>query len=118
MKGFWALLALIFLGCNISKKGVFFDEMTSRPVLKLKDNFLMIKTTNSFKNSALLIYKINLEIDSQKKYIYISANQAAGKKFQDTFAINLTSYKVIRPETFSFLWLDPDNKTTKLELTK
>ena len=118
MKILCTLLLLTLLSCNISKHGVFLDEMATRPIVLLKDNILTIKTTNSIKNSALLIYKINISTDKEKKQIFISADQVAGKEIQDTFTINLTDYKIKTPVTYSYFWLDPDKKATKLDLTE
>lgn len=117
MKTILQVLLLTLVGCAIGRQGVYFDEMPTKPTLRLNNNTLYVKTSNSIINSALLIYKINITVDQSKKEIYLSADQAVSKEYKETFAIQLDDYKVIEPTNYSFYWLDPDNKTNKLDLT-
>lgn len=118
MKTILKLLLLTLVGCAIGRQGVYLDEMPTRPSLSLNNNTLTVKTSNSTRNSALLIYKVNISVDHDKKEIYLSADQAAGIDYKDTFAINLNDYKIIQPTTYTFYWVDPDKKTIKLDMTE
>ena len=118
MKTIARLLLLNLVSCTVGRQEVYFDEMPTRPLLSLDNTILTVKTSNSIKNSALLIYNINISVDQGKKEIYLSADQATGKNHRDTFVIELTDYKIIEPTTYSFYWLDPDKKTIRLDLTK
>ena len=106
------------IGCSIGKQGVYFNEMRLAPSLKLNNNILTVTTSNSNKNSALLIYEVLISVNQNKKQIYLSANQAVGKNYTESFAIKLTDYKITEPTTYSFYWIDPDNKITKLDIKK
>jgi hypothetical protein len=109
---------LIFLfGCAIVKQGVYIDEMPTKPFLKVSADTLTIKTQNSIRNSALLIYKINISVEQTQKKVFISADQAAGKPYKEFFTIVLSDYKVTDPKSYEYFWRDPNKKTTKLEVT-
>ncbi len=110
------LLLLTLGSCAIGRQGVYFDEMAARPAFKIENNILTIKTSNSRRNSALLIYKVNVSVDKNKKEVYLSADQAAGKSYKDIFIIKLAGYKIFEPSAYSFYWRDPDNKSTKLDV--
>ncbi len=110
------LLLLIFVGCSIGSKYVYYNEMSSIPILKLNKNIVTIKTTNSIKNSALIIYKINISVNQNEETIILSAEQAVGKENKNIFTVNLTEYQVYESTNYILYWLDPDNKKTKLEV--
>ncbi len=116
MKAILSILLLIFVSCSVSRQGVFYTEMPKSPSLKLTENFLTIKTSNSIKNSALSIYEIQVSVDSNKNEVFVSANQAAGKEFKEIFSVNLSEYKITDWTAYSFYWLDPDKKITKLDI--
>jgi hypothetical protein len=111
------LLLSLIISCTIGRLGVYFDEMGAKPTLTLDNNILTVKTSNSNKNSALLIYQVNVSVNQSKKEIYLSADQAAGKEYRETFTLNLKDYDVNDPTNFTFYWLDPDQKKTKLDFT-
>jgi len=90
--------------------------MGTPPLLTFHNNVLTVKISNSKRNSALLIYEINLSVDQNKKEVYLSANQAAGKDYKDTFVLTLNDFGISKVNTYEFYWLDPDNKTTKLNI--
>lgn len=106
----------MLVGCSIGRQDVYFDEMPTKPILKLSNSILTVKTSNSIKNSALSIYKINISVDQNKKVVYLSAHQAAGKAFKEYFTLELTDYKISEPRAYTFYWLDPDKEMTKLDI--
>ena len=63
------LFSLILTSCSIGKQGVFYDEMSKKPTLKIGDNLIVLTTDNSNKNSALSIYDIDYSIDTTSKQI-------------------------------------------------
>jgi hypothetical protein len=63
--------------------------MPNKPYLNFNLDTLTIKTQNSFKNSALHIYKINISVKQAEKIILISADQAVGKSNKEIFKIGL-----------------------------
>ncbi|MES2766990.1 MAG: hypothetical protein V4642_14040 [Bacteroidota bacterium] len=101
--------------CTIGNRGVFFNEMSERPQLILKENLLTVKTANSREYSALLIHAVHLSVDEAKKQIHLSAEQALNQDFKNTFVINLADFKISEPEKYSFFWIDPDENLTKLD---
>ena len=110
-------LLIFLIACAIGKQGVYIDEMPTKPFLKVNADTLTIKTQNSIKNSALLIYKINISVEQTEKKIFISADQAVGKPYKEVFKIELSDYKVTDPKSYEYFWRDPDKKTTRLEIT-
>ena len=110
------ILLLTLIGCAIGKQGVYYGEMGTQPVFTVDRDTLTVKTSNSRLNSALLIYEINVSVDQGKKEVYVSANQAAGKNYRDTFVLKLSDYKISDAKAYMFYWLDPDNKITKLNI--
>jgi hypothetical protein len=110
------LVLLFFVGCTLGKQGVFLGEMQTSPLIKISKNVLTIKIANSIKNSALLIYQVEISVEQEKKEVFISANQAANKDYKEIFTFGLAEYKIEEPKAYSFYWLDPDKKRTNLEI--
>ncbi len=109
------LLSPFFSSCG---PGVFYGEMPVKPVLTINENVLSIKTTNSIKNSAQLIYKVYIvSVNQNKKIVYMAANQSIGMPYRDIFRINLDYYKMLNPETYQYYWCDPDQKMTKMTVS-
>jgi len=108
------LLLLTLVSCAVGNQQVFFNEMSTTPILKLNENQLIIKTSNSIKNSALSIYKINITVNQKKKEVYLSANQAVRKEYKEPFIIKLNDHNIKEPKIYIYYWIDPDKKTTKL----
>ena len=112
------VIFLLIVGCSIGSQGVYIEEMSKKPALIVSGDTLTVKTSNSIRNSALSIYSINVYVDQTKKECYLSAEQATGKEFKDTFVIDLKSYKIDDATAFEYYWIDPDKKSNKLEITK
>ena len=112
------MVFLLIVGCSIGSRGVYIEEMVTKPTIKLNGDSLTVTTSNSFNNSALLIYEVNVSIDHNGKKIYLSAEQALGNKYKTSFIVDLSSYKIDDATTFEFYWIDPDKKSTKMEITK
>lgn len=116
------LLFVIFaltISCGIGKRGVSYNEMTKQPTIQiLKDNLIAVNTDNSFKNSALLIYRIDYSVDTNKKVIKLTGFQALNKKYKDRFEIKIKGLTKVQLENYDYFWIDPDNKMTKIEKIK
>ncbi|MBB6460982.1 hypothetical protein [Flammeovirga kamogawensis] len=111
------LIAILLGACSsIGEQGVFYAEMSNKPELLIKNNQLKVKTYNSIKNSALLIYEVNATFDKEKKVIILKAKQAIGKKNQDVFEIDLPKVVSENINLWKIDWVDPDGKTTTLEI--
>lgn len=109
----WVVLTA---SCVIGKRRVTYAEMTKQPTIQiLEDNLIVVNTDNSSKNSALLIYKIDYSIDTQKKAIIVSGFQALNKKNDTSFEVTIKGLSKIQLEAYDFFWIDPDNKMTKIE---
>ena len=113
------IVTALTVSCVIGKRGVTYDEMTKQPTIQiLKDNFIVVNTDNSFKNSALLIYKIDYSIDTAKKVISLSGFQALNKKYNNRFEIKIKGLSKNQLDNYDYFWIDPDNKLTKMEKIK
>lgn len=112
------LIVLLFVGCIIGSQGVYFEEMGWQPKVAVNNKTLTVKTTNSFKNSALSIYCIGISVNHSQKIIYISAEQAVVKEAKNIFTLELDKYNIDDISSYKLYWLDPDKKTTKLFVSK
>ncbi len=90
--------------------------MGSNPILNLTRSGLKITTVNSKVDSALLIYKIESEINQSRKEIYLKGYQALGKKFKNEFPILLSKEILEDIRGYKIYWLDPDEKKNLLEI--
>jgi hypothetical protein len=118
-KGFILLISVIVSSCVIGKRGVEYTEMAKKPTVQiLQDNLIAVNTDNSFKNSALLIYKIDYSVDTNKKVINLNGFQALNKKYKDRFEIKIKGLNKIQLDNYDYFWIDPDNKMTKIEKIK
>jgi hypothetical protein len=88
--------------------------MGKEPIIYFQDNLIIIKTENSQKNSALLIYKIEYQLDTLNKEIELSAFQSIGKKYCSKFEIKINGFSKSKLESYNYYWKDPDNKRTKI----
>lgn len=113
------LTSTITFSCSPSEKGVYFSEMKEKPKLFLNDKILTVKTQNSIKHSALLIYEINTQVDKANKVLSLSANQSINKKYKDTFEINLVELGISNNfNEWKIIWLDPDTTKNELYITE
>jgi len=118
-KGFILLIIVIVSSCVIGKRGVEYAEMTKQPTIQiLNDNLIAVNTENSFKNSALLIYKIDYSVDTVKKVINLQGFQALNKKYKNRFEIKVKGINKVQLDNYDYFWIDPDNKMTKIEKIK
>jgi hypothetical protein len=112
------ILILVSLSCSIGKKGVFFKEMWKKPTIEILDNKIVVKTGNSLDNSALLIYKIEKTIDKDKKTIELKGYQAIGKKYKESFEIQLKNTPSQELKKYEFFGVDPDGKKNTISFDK
>ena len=118
-KGFLLLIMVLVSSCVIGKRRVEYSEMTKQPTIQiLKYNLIVVNTDNSFKNSALLIYKIDYTVDTVKKIISLYGFQALNKPYKNRFEIHIEGLDKIHLENYDYFWIDPDNKMTKIEKIK
>lgn len=118
-KGFLLIIVVIVSSCVIGKRSVEYSEMAKQPSIQiLKDNLIAVNTDNSFKNSALSIYKIDYSVDTVKRAINLCGFQALNKKYCNRFEIQIKGFDKIKLENYDYFWIDPDNKMTQIEKMK
>jgi len=117
MKTFFYVIIVFLVSCALGKQGVFYNEMQVEPQISINKNVLKVDVSNSAKNSALVIYKINIDVNQDKKEIYITAYQAINKKIINIFEFDLSKYKINNYNDYSFYWVNPDKKTTQINLS-
>jgi hypothetical protein len=105
---------IIFSGCSVGSKGVFFHEMSKTPEIITQGNKLIIKTDNSIINSALIIYKIDCEIDNENNEILLQGFQSVNKEITDSFNIDFSEKNLQNLFSYKFFWVDPDKNKTEL----
>ena len=114
-KIFIGLLGLIIISCSIGKQGVFYSEMNKKPTVEITDNMITVKTENSNKNSALLIYDIDYSVDSIAKEINLWGFQALNKDYKNTFEIRLKDLSKKQLDRYYFYWIDPDSSRIQIK---
>ena len=109
------LLTLLLSSCSIGKQGVFYDEMETPPKLTSTDNNIKVETRNSVRNSALLLYKLETNVDKEKREFNMHGLQAANKKYKSEFKIELDKLGIDDLEGWTINWVDPDGTKHKLK---
>jgi|GEM_PF-5439552 len=90
--------------------------MKTSPKLTLTDNVLKVETRNSMRHSALLLYKLDTEVNKEKHELSIQELQAARKKFKSEFSLKLDELGIDDIGLWTIYWIDPDG--TEQELKK
>jgi hypothetical protein len=103
---------------TVGKKGVYYNEMSNVPEITTYDYGFEVHTRNSNRNSALLIYKITIQIDTLRKRIELKGSQALNKKYQDSFKIKVNGFSKANLDNYEFYWIDPDHKDNRLTIKK
>jgi hypothetical protein len=114
-----ALLSFLVSSCSlftVGKRGVFYNEMSKVPEITTYDNGFEVQTGNSNQNSALLIYKITIQMDTVRKRIELKGYQAVNKKYQDSFKIKVKGISRADLDNYEFNWTDPDHKDNRLKI--
>ena len=111
------LVVVIFLFYIFKERGVYYNEMSAKPVVILKMDSIVLKTQNSKINSAFLICDVNIKVDVENRKVFVKAFQGIGRKFKTRFSIEITRWKPNEMALFDFYWVDPDKKMTKIYLS-
>lgn len=109
------LLTLLLSSCSIGKQGVFYEEMESPPKLVIEGNRITVETKNSIRNSALLLYKIDTEVNNEKNELNLRGFQAVNKNYKTEFIFELDKLGIDDIEGWKVIWLDPDGKKHELK---
>jgi hypothetical protein len=113
------LVSFLVISCSlftVGKRGVFYNEMSKVPVITTYDYGFKVQTGNSNQNSALLIYKITIQIDTLRKRIDLKGFQALNKRYQDIFKIKVGGFSKDDLDSYEFYWIDPDHKDNRLTI--
>ena len=112
-------LSILLVGCSIGSQGVFYDEMDIKPTISVVGDSLIVKISQPNRNSALVLYNIDVMVDHKKKSVFIFAEQGIGREFLGTLKVNLKDYEITNPAEYSFFWIDPPAvKTIKLDVVR
>jgi|WetSurMetagenome_2_1015567.scaffolds.fasta_scaffold209547_1 hypothetical protein len=115
------LVSFLVASCSlitVGKRGVFYNEMSKVPEIKTYNYGFEVHTGNSNQNSALLIYKITVQIDTLRKKIELKGYQAINKKYQYSFRIKVYGISKADLDNYEFYWIDPDHKDNRLAIIK
>ena len=110
------LLTFTLSSCAIGKRGVSYSEMHEPPKLIKESERLIIETKNSAIHSAKFIYKIEVQIDQNKKEVLVSAKQALNKKSLSRYEIELNKNDLPNLNGWTVNWVDPDGNKTELKI--
>lgn len=109
------IVILFFNSCSIGKKGVFFKEMSKRPSIEINDNKITLNTGNSIQNSSLLIYKIDLFLDTTRMAFELRGFQAIGKDYKTRYELKINGISKKQLDNYKYFWIDPDKNKTEIE---
>jgi len=109
------IIFLVVISCTIGTKGVYFNEMSNKPTIMILEGKIILKTNNSKENSALLIYRIDFNIDTINKVIEIKGFQAINKKYKTTFELDLRKIAKEQLDNYQYVWIDPDKNRNRIE---
>lgn len=110
------IITLLLCSCSIGKQGVFYEEMATTPKLTITDNTITIEIKNSIRNSALMLYKIETEVNKENKELILRGHQAINRKYKDKFILELDKLGIDDIEVWTVNWIDRDG--SKHELRK
>lgn len=108
------LILFTMISCTVGKRGVFFKEMQTPPSIETHNGILVINTSNSVQNSALLIYRIDYTIDTVKKVVNIKGYQAINKEYKTRFELKVPGYSQEQLNHYTYFWIDPDNHSNPI----
>ena len=109
------IVILFFISCSLGKKGVFFKEMSKSPSIEINDNKIYLNTGNSKQNSALLIYKIDITIDTIRKVIELKGFQGTGKNYKTRFELKLIGLSKKQLINYKYFWIDPEQTKNEIK---
>ncbi len=109
------ILTLVLSSCSIGKQGVFYEEMESPPKLTITDNNITVETKNSIRHSALLLYKIETELNKENMELSLTGLQAANEKYKTTFEFKLNTLGIEEIDDWTINWIDPNGKKHELK---
>ena len=98
-------------------KYVSLSDFSTPPLISSDGKSLLLKVSNPENRSDLILNKINLSVNQEKREVLISAEEANNKVFKENFELNLKKHKVYYPGIYTYYWLDPDQKRTKLAVS-
>lgn len=106
---------ILFVACEVGKRGVFYEEMPTKPTVQIGYNMITVNTVNSSENSALSIYKIEYAINTTEKIIELRGYQALNKDLNNVFEIPIKEALGAKLDGYRYFWVDPDNTRTELD---
>jgi hypothetical protein len=113
---FQLIFGILILSSCLGKQGVYYSEMSKIPEIITYDNGFYILTGNSNKNSALLIYRIKIQINTSQKKIELRGYQAVNVKFKERFKFKVKNISKKELDGYEFYWIDPDRKYNSLTI--
>ena len=108
------IITLLLSSCSIGKQGVFYEEMATTPKLTITDNTITIETKNSIRNSALILYEIETEVNKENKELILRGIQAVNRKYKYQFILELDKLGIDDIEVWTVNWIDPDGNKHEL----
>ncbi|AZQ62463.1 hypothetical protein EI427_09490 [Flammeovirga pectinis] len=115
---FIVILPSVLSACTIGEQGVFYAEISKKPILRIQNNKLRIEVHNSNVNSAQLIYEVNATINQEEKVINLKAKQAINKDYLENFEIDIPQSIIKTINLWTINWVDPDGTIITLEIDK
>lgn len=107
---------LFFVTLSAESQNVYYSELRVNPAVRIEDDILFVYASGSTRNPGMFIYRLFFSVDEKSKSIFISANQAGGRLYQTKFLIDLKRYKIQKPLSYTYYWVDPDRKRNQMTM--
>ena len=114
MKALALLASLLLSSCALAEMRVSFEEMSADPVLKVRDDSLVVETRNSARHSSYLIARITVE--EAERTMVLRGYQTIYAPYREEFAFSIEDLKLERKiNDYRWVWEDADGKYTEVE---
>ena len=108
------LVVLAIVSCAMGKRGVFINELISKPTIEIYDNKIIVVALNSLQKTTLIVYKIEVTIDKANKIIKLKGFKAARKSIKNRFALKMKGLSKEQLKKYTIIWVDPENSETQI----
>lgn len=114
------IIVFVFLflitSCLFVSHRVNYYDMMKAPYITIHGDKLTLHTRNSKINSARLIYKVDIVVDTDAKSVLFYGWERSMKPYKDAFEFDIDGKVASNIRAFRFYWIDPDNSRHDIQI--